>query len=296
MSSEPATTGKLAIDVLRSQAARFLELAPGARAGRDAEAVHQMRVAARRMRAALRLFGDVLPDPDASRLNAELKWIAGQLGDVRDLDVQIKRVDAIAAEANPQAALRPFSVWLAEAQRRPAQATLEAALRSPRFVDVVQALHHVDDWTPSREVSLRQDAPRRLRRAFKALDRRARRLAVDSPASDFHKVRIRAKRLRYAAEFLTPVYGKAARRLAKRVVALQDLLGDLQDGTVGEQRIHAAVEAVGASWPADTLLALGQVVQLNADRAHQLRRAFVDAYGDVIGKAWRRLASKVAMS
>src|ERR1051326_2475035 len=93
----PTTSGELAIEVLRRNAAAFAEHAPEAHAGSDAEHVHQTRVATRRMRAAIRVFADVLPG-ELDGLDAELKWIAGQLGPVRDLDVQIMRLNGIAAD------------------------------------------------------------------------------------------------------------------------------------------------------------------------------------------------------
>src|SRR5258707_15789426 len=87
----PTTTGDLALDILEQQAAAFLGHAPGAHAGEDPLHVHQMRVATRRMRAALKLFADVLP-AEAGSLNDELQWIARQLGACRDLDVHMRRI------------------------------------------------------------------------------------------------------------------------------------------------------------------------------------------------------------
>ena len=291
----PATSGTLAIDVLRHQAQLFVNLAPGARSGHDIRAIHQMRVAARRMRAALRLFGDVLPQPTAQHLNAELKWIATQLGQARDLDVQLKRLDDTATSLSLTQPLRPFRAWL-EQHRAKAQSALEDALRSPRFMDLVHAFDALPAWTSPADQPLLDDAPRRLRRVFKDFAKRARKLEPDSPSRAFHKVRIRAKRLRYAAEFLAVAYGKPAERLVKRLTSLQDVLGDLQDGVVGDEHIRHAIETVAADWPAETVLALGQVVQYDAQRAEQLRRDFKPAYAEVAGKTWRRLESKVAMS
>src|SRR5689334_5766734 len=93
--TQPATTAELALDVLRPQATLFAEEVPQARLGADPEHVHDSRVATRRMRAALRLFKDVLPYGEA--LDDELRWIASLLGPVRDLDVGLKRQQAIAA-------------------------------------------------------------------------------------------------------------------------------------------------------------------------------------------------------
>src|SRR5437899_2129997 len=73
--------GEAALVVLRAPLSRFLTLEPAVRAGADPEAIHDMRVAARRMRTALRLFSEVVPGW-AEGLRAELRWIASQLGDV----------------------------------------------------------------------------------------------------------------------------------------------------------------------------------------------------------------------
>jgi CHAD domain-containing protein len=135
---------------------------------------------------------------------------------------------------------------------------------------------------------LEDDAPWRLRRAFRQLRKRAEPLRVSSPPADFHQARIRAKRLRYTCEFFEPAYGKRARQLIASSTALQDLLGDHQDGIVNSQRIHEAIQTAAAEWPAETSLALGQVVQYEAQRGEQLRRHFKRTYAGVEAD-WQRL-------
>src|SRR5579859_1831225 len=165
----PATIGALAIQVLIKNALEFEEHTPGAQAGQDPLHVHQMRVATRRMRAALRQFGDLLP-ADASSVNDELKWIAGQLGATRDLDVQVRRLREAAADLGLSEALVPYGAWLEE-QRQRAQAGLASAIDSPRFALLMQHLHHLSEWVPNAELDapLFEDAPRRLRRTYRKL-------------------------------------------------------------------------------------------------------------------------------
>jgi CHAD domain-containing protein len=294
LTQTPTTTGELAIHILEQQVAAFLEHAPGARAGEDPLHVHQMRVATRRMRAALRLFSDVLP-PEARSLNDELQWIAGQLGPCRDLDVHIRRTRESGAALGISAALVPYGAWLVH-QRQQAQVALTAAMESPRFADLLHRLATLSALPLVGDLALSQDAPRRLRQARRKLKKRADRLDRNSPPPDLHQVRIRAKRLRYAAEFFEPLYGKPAQRLVKRLTALQDLLGDFQDGVVGGQRIREAVLTSAGAWPAETSLALGQVVQYDLDRSRKVRKRFPRAYDDVMDNGWRRLESKVAIS
>jgi len=285
----PTTTGDLAVHILEQQAAAFLEHAPGAHAGEDPMHVHQMRVATRRMRAALRLFADVLP-AEAGTLNDELKWIAGQLGAARDLDVQVRRLRETAAELGLSDALVPYGAWLEE-QRQRAQAEFVSALETLRFAQLVQQLHQLTDWSinPLFDAPLFDDAPRRLRRTYRQLGKRARRIDDHAPATELHKVRIRAKRLRYAAEFFEVAYGKPAQRLAELLVTLQDRLGDLQDGVVSGQRIHQAVHTEAGAWPAETSLALGRVVQRDVQHANQIRKEFPWLYRSVRDEGWRRL-------
>jgi CHAD domain-containing protein len=285
----PETIGALAIQVLVRNADAFEEHMAGAREGEDPLHVHQMRVATRRMRAALRLFADVLP-AEAGSLNDELKWIAGQLGAARDLDVQVRRLRETAAELGLSEALVPYGAWLEE-QRQRAQAELVSAIASPRFEQLSQQLHHQQAWSlnPELDAPLFDDAPRRLRRSYRQLRKRAKRIDKHSPATDLHKVRIGAKRLRYAAEFFEIAYGKPAERLAKLLVLLQDRLGDLQDGVVSSERIHQAVQTEAGAWPAETSLALGRVVQRDVQNADQIRTEFPRLYRTVRDEGWRRL-------
>jgi triphosphatase len=284
----PNTTGELALQVLRQHAAAFAEHAPQVTSDADPEHVHQARVATRRMRAALRLFKDVLQQ-ELSSLNDELAWIAAQLGSVRDLDVQVRRLQARAEELGLSQQLVPYGAWLEE-QRARAVTALEDALRSQRFVQLGERLQQLDDAVPDvqTDTPLTEDAPERLENAVRKLRKVARALDADSEPTAFHKARIRTKRLRYTTEFLAPIYGKPAQRLVEQTVALQDLLGDHQDGVVSIQRIQESVQTAAGAWPAETSLALGRLVQCEIQRGIELRSRFRATYQEV-RDAWRRL-------
>src|SRR4028119_1683211 len=90
--------GELAFAVLRKQFAAMRAHEPGTRLGEDSEELHDMRVATRRMRAALKLFSAALPE-QADFYRNELKWVAGVLGEVRDLDVHIEQLEELSSEA-----------------------------------------------------------------------------------------------------------------------------------------------------------------------------------------------------
>lgn len=284
--THPETTGDLAMQVLREHAKAFAEHVPQARPGADPEHVHVSRVATRRLRAALRVFEDILP-PDIEALHAELGWIASQLGPVRDLDVQLHRVEGIGAGLGLADAMQPYAGWLVERRER-AQVVFDAALHSDRFVALSEHLRALDEAVaePQGDVDAEEDAPQRLHRAYRKLRKRGDPLTASSAVEAFHRARISAKRLRYTAEFFEPLYGKPADALIDTCVSVQDLLGDQQDGVVNRQHIDEAVRA--ATWPSETTLALGQLIQWEAHHAEALRHEFKPAYKDV-RVAWRRL-------
>jgi triphosphatase len=281
-----STTGELALEVLREQGHAFAEHASQARLDHsDPEHVHQTRVATRRLRAALRVFDDVLPS-DVKTLTDDLAWIAGQLGPVRDLDVQVRRLQDNASQLGLSQSLVPYGGWL-EAQRQRALVSLGAAFESQRFSDLTQRLQQLTA-EPEASPLVEDDAPDRLRAAYKKFEKRADKLRVSSASVAFHKARIRSKRLRYTTEFFETVYGKPARRLIKQAIAVQDLLGDHQDSVVSAHRIHEAVQTAAGDWPAESSLALGRVVQWEVERGYVLRRNFRREFREVAG-AWRRL-------
>ena len=284
----PSTSDELARQVLRQHAAAFAEHAPQALDSTDPEHVHQTRVATRRLRAALRVFDDVLP-LEIKGLSDELQWIAAQLGSVRDLDVQLERLRGNALELGLTNPLVPYGAWLEDLRQR-ALAALNNAFQSQRFIELTERLRHLDDISTSAsgECALEDDAAQRLRAAFRRLRRRAEDLGPHSPTVEFHQARIRAKRLRYTTEFFVYRYGKPAQRLIVTSTALQDLLGDHQDTVVSGERIHEAVHTVAGTWPAETSLALGRVVQWEAQHGAGLRRRAKSTYREV-EDAWERV-------
>lgn len=195
----------------------------------DAGALHQARVALRRLRSALSIHKPMLGD-HAQALNGELRWLAGELGKARDIDVLLDR-----AETSP---LRDRLL----SARADAYANAIAALRSDRarglMIDIAEWTA-LGDWLSGRDGRDLRALPARDF-AAKALDRFRRKVKksgrdleeLDDEAR--HEVRKAAKKLRYAAEFFGALYvRKRERRRHKRFVAaleaLQDELGALND-------------------------------------------------------------------
>ena len=189
----------------------------------NADALHQARVAVRRLRSALSIFKPLIANERFDPLRGELRWLAATLGEARDIDVLIAR-----GEVSP---------LLGEA-RTAAYARVADALASPRtrhlLIDLVEWAA-IGEWRTGQGLDepaarFAADALERLRRRLK---KRGRKLATMDDTTR-HEVRIDAKKLRYAAEFFADLFpgAKAARRARRFIAAMQALqeqLGDLND-------------------------------------------------------------------
>ena len=240
--SDPATRAIQA--ALASGAARLVANDPGTRLG-DVEALHQMRVGARRMRSDLRTFRPLLDRAWSDGLSEELRWIGSLLGTVRDADVQLGRLAALAGDLEP--ALEPLAARF-RGRREEGQAQLRGGLGSERYVHLLDRLvDAVRDplVTPRAQDRAADVLPRLVKRAWRRLEREAAALS-DAPTNEqYHAVRIKAKRLRYAAEAVAPALSKAGEptaRLGAAATALQDLLGVMHDDVVMQQELGDALQ------------------------------------------------------
>jgi inorganic triphosphatase YgiF len=228
----------------------------------DAEGVHQMRVGLRRLRAAMSLFADILRDPETVALKQELKWLTGELAPARELEVLVTRVVAPVRRRHSQlAGVSSLSRDLA-AQRAAALARAQDAVRSARFraltleiaawLEGGQWTRPQDDLVRDRgEVPIEIFAAGQLTRRFRKI-RKQGKILTQLDARRRHKLRIQAKKVRYAAEFFANLFPgkKASRRRKKFLSALegvQDGLGDLNDIAVHEDRITAIASDSGRS-------------------------------------------------
>lgn len=224
-----------------------------------AEALHQMRVALRRLRVALRLGHELLADADAALLDAECDAALATLSTARDLDVILARLKPAHAHAGLEADL----VAALNAERATAYADIAGMMRSASFQRLMlQAVSWAEHLGPARpDDAPLADAARALLKAWRRkLRPAARDLAELSPEAR-HRLRIRLKRLRYAMEFFASLDDDAGRCAADRMRLdalsdAQDHLGDLNDLDVAASlaprlrgdplRKAAIVEAIAA--------------------------------------------------
>jgi deazaflavin-dependent oxidoreductase (nitroreductase family) len=279
----------LTYSVVRQQLTLLRQHEQGARSGQDPEDLHDMRVATRRLRAALRTFEHVLP-ADGKVLYDELRWLGAGLAAVRDLDVQLERVDGLTAIDSPgdREALNALTATL-HRNRDEARSELNQLLDSERYRSMLAlgADLLTRPMADRDEVTVGAAACTLVERPFRRFRQLARRLTVESPATDFHAVRKRARLLRYTVEFVTDAFPRQAARFVTLLVAVQDVLGKHQDAEVAISELRTLAERSELSPGA--LFALGQLAQRYADEAADLRSQFEPAYRRVAGKGWRNL-------
>ena len=282
--------------LIAAQLARLRGAVSGVRRG-DPEAIHQMRVAVRRLRTVVRLGRDALPGRGADALRRELRWLGAALGGVRDLDVQLARLDAHAGQL-PAVQRRRLTGYRSALRRRrdTARAGLREVIDGARVTRLLLALERAA--TPGRrmrpaagDVPVARAGREAVRRAQRRLRKRGRAVGGRFEAEDLHALRIRAKRLRYLVEALAPFTGRAGRRLVAQLTELQDVLGRFNDAIIAAATVREYLESVTAHPAPATRAALHAFADAELRRAGVAQGEFHHAWRRVTG---RRAAKRVA--
>ncbi len=263
--------------ILRRHGHHLLIHDPGTRLGTDSEDLHQMRVASRKLRATLRAARPMLSLEWAESLRGELAWLGDALGPARDLDVLLLHLlkEGDSLPTPERTALQPLRASL-ERERANAHTLVVQALESDRYLRLLDRLESAaarpEIKTP--DVSLVALA----RTDYKKL-KRAMRDCPDDPAPDWlHRLRIKGKRARYAAELAEPAAGKPVSRFMDELKVFQDLLGDHQDALVAEQRLR--------KWfgeTSDPLMAftVGRLIERQCERQRRARSRLPEIWAKV---------------
>ncbi len=295
----------------------------GTRLGEDIEALHDMRVSTRRMRAAYRIFADYYDQKILAPFNKGLRRTGAMLGAVRDLDVLLEKAQAWEAEVGAEPVVVAALVTDGGSPSNRSLEPLLADWRTRREVARRQMLEYLDSPAYRRLVAdfqaflttpgagalpvaagvpapyqVRHVAPRLIFTRYEAV--RAYEPILDgAPLTTYHALRIDFKRLRYELEFFREVLGPETPGLIKTTVAMQDLLGALQDAYVAEGLIGEFLAAQKAK--RKKRYAGGELADVEAyletQRAAQqtLVQAFPALWAEIVGLDFRRtLALAVA--
>ena len=277
-----ATAGDVVRRAIAASVVRLIQHDPVVRLDADPEGVHQARVATRRLRSDLLTFRPLLDQAWAAPLRDELGWLAKSLGEVRDGDVLLERMRRRAGQF-PEPSSRGAARVLAalEESRDKAYAELLATLRDERYVALLDRLVAAAN-APALLLEADLPAPAILpdlvSRPWESLARRVKKLGDSPTDAELHDIRIRTKRVRYAAEAIAPLVGRQARGFARAAAALQEELGDLNDAVVAERWLQSWARG-SRSMPG--VFAAGELAGLERASAGQHRSRWRNAWKEL---------------
>jgi CHAD domain-containing protein len=307
----PRTLGIVADDslpeaarkVLRFHFARMQNREAGTRDGDDAEDLHDMRVAVRRMRAAWRVFDDAFKSSRTKRLRRRLESLSDKLGTVRDLDVLTQGLEAYRLGLDPeqQPGLDPLlSLWAR--QRSSARKQLIEELDSGGYSAFVREMEEflsagsnaaASVPTPTIPHRVRDTAPSQIWAAYETV--RAYELVLPwADIETIHQLRIATKWLRYTLEFFGETLGPDGPRLLGRVAALQDFLGDFHDADVAAKLARDVLVARAGELSRTETEAIGAYLHSRERELARRRRSLGPVWRAVNGAPFRRALGRAA--
>ncbi|WP_026316680.1 CYTH and CHAD domain-containing protein [Actinokineospora enzanensis] len=286
LSADP-TAGEVALTYLRAQVSALRANDTGVRLDTD-DAVHQFRVACRRLRSALRAFRPLLDHARVGALRAELKWLGAEASPARDTEVLGEELTLELARLPSENVLgavpAQITAELARAAADARTAVLSAA-DSDRYLALLKDLDaFISDppWTDRASRPAVSELRKPVRKAW-------RRLAASVAALDdaderdvaLHQVRKDAKKVRYAAEAVAPVFGRKLDRWRKRVKKTQTALGTHQDAVVARGRLREM--GVRAHLSGDNGFTYGVLHARQDARAERAEADFTRAWRQLLG-------------
>ncbi len=258
---------------------------PGTRLGTESESLHQMRVARRRLRAVLRTARPILLSAWVISLDQELDWLSELLGTARDLDVQIAYFteEYSGLDGRDRKLLAAFISHL-RSQRDAVQQVVLSELSGARYLELIKRLQQAAHDPAVVESPLTVD--QLARRPFKKLRTAIKGLRASPSDVALHKIRIKTKRARYAAELARTSVGKPAVRFIKTARALQDLLGIHQDALHAERYVRQFLKY---STSVRSGFVAGRMVERQYQRCYDVRKGMKPLFKTLLKrgkKAW----------
>jgi CHAD domain-containing protein len=255
---------------------------------REHGGVHQMRVTLRRLRSLMATFGPLFDRAVVSSLREELAWLAGELGGARDAEIVRTRLHALAGTSDERALVERLDDLLDSAET----AGFESAVAALDSVRYQHAFHDLTDFVSEPpwgldagepdEATLRELVHRDWKRMRRRALRARRVIDPDQRQAALHDVRKAAKKLRYSAETLAPLYGRDARRLARDTKGVQTALGELQDSVVTRETLRSLAGEDG--WDSAAEFTLGDM--------HAREQRISARTEDRYARAWAKVSRK----
>jgi CHAD domain-containing protein len=291
--------GEAALSEVRRLLTAWRTHEPGARLGVDPEELHQLRVTARRLDATLSLFKEHLPAA-LLRARRKAKSLLRTLGATRDLDVQLAGLAAYCQDLaeEERTVLEPLKERLSHERARAHTRMLRAldSEASRRWVHTLVGATEspaTEAGTGPATLTVAAILPRRVRRRFRRLRKAVKQLRGNSSMEEYHKVRRRAKQLRYALESGVFTYGKPAEDMLKALRRLQDRLGTQQDAYMAHQHLTRLAADPACDLPPATLFLMGRLAAHHSKVTAEARATVARCWRKVRGRRWKALRNRL---
>ena len=279
---ERPTAGAVVVDAVAAQVAALQTADVDLRVDRG-DAVHDLRVAARRLRSILAAFRAVLDRTATDPVREELSWLGGELSQARDDQVALAHLRHLVAAQPPERVVGPVAARLQQTELRTAVEGRDRALATlsgKRYLRLLDTLHGLLEAPPLLSEAAEPAPPAMraaLRRAGKRLRRRLRtadRAAEEHRETALHDVRKAAKRVRYTAEVAAPQAGASGKALVRATKKVQKVLGHLQDTVVTREQCRQL--GVAAFAAGENPFTYGLLLGLEDARADRARARFAE--------------------
>lgn len=244
------------------------------------DSVHQLRVSCRRLRSGLRAFAPLLDPDTVAFLRSELAWLAAEMGQIRDAEVQRE----ILTSKAPDESTREFIATSIDARMRAAISSAMAALRSDRHDFLIEDLVIFVNEPPVSSQAFEPAGPvlsQCMEDQWKKFRKRAENVSPGSSAHTWHLIRIRAKQARYAAEAVAPILGSGYSRLGRALAKVTTTLGSRQDAQVSEDFLRE----LATSAPSDIAFTLDRMAEGFRVNGDADQRAFLRMWPTVSHRA-----------
>ncbi|MFF4194546.1 CHAD domain-containing protein [Nonomuraea sp. NPDC001831] len=285
--TEPGTAGETVIDYLSSQVAALLSQDPRVRRAEE-DAVHQMRVASRRLRSALKAFKSVVTGTE--QVQEELRWLGTVLGEARDLEVIRARFAGELSGLAPELVTGPIRTRLGadlRVREQEAYERIKDALSGDRYYTLLDALDALIATPELGKAAAKPAKDKLTALASAGWDRVTRAYEAARATEDpgrreiaLHDVRKAAKRARYTAEALEPTLGKGMARLAELAENVQEVLGAHRDGVVAQETL--AKEAEGARQAGEDTFTYGLLIGIERNTAERAEADFPGVWAETV--------------
>ncbi|MET0983865.1 MAG: CHAD domain-containing protein [Steroidobacteraceae bacterium] len=289
---------EVALISLRRYVSDWIAYEPAARLGESPDALHDLRVAGRRIDATLALFAPFLPT-SWLRMRARLKWLMRTFGPVRDLDIQLGVLEQFEKELpeTDRDAVTPLKFHL-ETEHSKARARMLRALDAPTTSRWFERLKRMCAQSSASRGNRTQPlavgvVPALVRGRYRKFRKAAKRLTAASSAEDYHEVRVKVKKLRYAIETVAGVYGKPAERFLRSLRQLQNSLGEQQDAHVAQMSLQVLARQSRKRFPRETMFLMGRFAERQSVSGRHARDDFEKDNRQLHRKRWKRLGRKL---